>query len=108
VVVERFQRPVASEMGTFDPAALAAPHMPNEEAIDITLTFAEYVHARTVDMSQVMRKIVIDGSNTSGFQRTMLLATDGWIDGKLSRIRIQTICLEEDSARPIERAPMNT
>ncbi len=129
VVVERFQRPVASEMGTFDPAALAEfkkgrkyiyqaysdttclveldeepPHAPNEEAIDITLTFAEFVHARTVDMAQVMRKMVIDGSNTSGFQRTMLLATDGWIDGKLSKIRIQTICLEEDSARPIERS----
>lgn len=129
VVVERYQRPVASEMGTFDPAALAEfkkgrkyiyqaysdttclveldeepPHLPNDEAIDITLTFAEYVHARPVDMSQVMRKMVIDGSNTSGFQRTMLLATDGWIEGKLSKIRIQTICLEEDSARPIERA----
>ncbi len=129
VVVERFQRPVASEMGTFDPAALAEfkkgrkyiyqaysdttclveldeepPHAPNDEAIDITLTFAEFVHARTVDMAQVMRKMVIDGSNTSGFQRTMLLATDGWIDGKLSKIHIQTICLEEDSARPIERS----
>ena len=129
VVVERFQRPVASEMGTFDPAALAEfkkgrkyvyqaysdttclveldeepPHPPNEEAIDITLTFAGYVHATPVDTSIVMRKMVIDGSNTSGFQRTMLLATDGWIEGKLSKIRIQTICLEEDSARPIERA----
>ncbi len=128
IIVERFQRPVASEMGTFDPAALAEfkkgrkyiyqaysdttclveldeepPHMPNEEAIDITLTFAEYVHARSVDMSQVMRKMVIDGSNTSGFQRTMLLATNGWIEGKLSKVRIQTICLEEDAARPIER-----
>jgi len=128
VVVERFQRPVASEMGTFDPAALAEfkkgrkyiyqaysdttclveldeepPHAPNEEAIDITLTFAEFVHAKTVDMSQVMRKMVIDGSNDSRFQGTTLLATDGWIDGKLSKIRIQTICLEEDSARPIER-----
>ncbi|NPA77106.1 MAG: Glu-tRNA(Gln) amidotransferase subunit GatE [Candidatus Diapherotrites archaeon] len=128
VVVERFQRPVASEMGTFDPAALAEfkkgrkyvyqaysdttclveldeepPHLPNDEAIDITLTFAEFVHAKPVDVSVVMRKTVIDGSNTSGFQRTMLLATNGWIDGRLSKIRIQTICLEEDSARPIER-----
>ncbi|MDN5358603.1 MAG: glutamyl-tRNA(Gln) amidotransferase subunit [Candidatus Diapherotrites archaeon] len=128
VVVERFQRPVASEMGTFDPAALAEfkkgrkyiyqaytdttclveldeepPHMPNEEALDITLTFAELVKARPVDAIQVMRKIVIDGSNTSGFQRTMLVATDGQIEGKLAPIRIQTICLEEDSARPIER-----
>ncbi|NPA76999.1 MAG: Glu-tRNA(Gln) amidotransferase subunit GatE [Candidatus Diapherotrites archaeon] len=128
VVVERFQRPVASEMGTFDPAALAEfrkgrkyiyqaysdttclveldeepPHPPNDEAIDITLTFAEFVHATPVDASIVMRKMVIDGSNTSGFQRTMLLATGGWIEGHLSKIRIQTICLEEDSARPIER-----
>jgi len=128
VIVERYQRPVASEMGSFDPAALAEfkkgikyvyqaysdttclveideepPHPPNDEAIDIALTFAELVHARPVDAAQVMRKIVIDGSNTSGFQRTMLLATDGWIDGKLSKIRINTICLEEDSARPVER-----
>lgn len=49
-----------------------------------------------------MRKIVIDGSNTSGFQRTALIALGGYIDvegGK--RIHIQTICLEEDAARKI-------
>ncbi len=128
IVVERYQRPVPSEMGEFDPAALAEfqkgmkyiyqaysdttclveldeepPHPPNEEALDVALMVAEYMHMRPVDMIQVMRKIVIDGSNTTGFQRTMLIATDGYVDGPLSRVRIPTLCLEEDAARVIER-----
>jgi glutamyl-tRNA(Gln) amidotransferase subunit E len=52
-----------------------------------------------------MRKIVIDGSNTTGFQRTALTALGGYIDvegGK--RLHIQTICLEEDAARKISEA----
>jgi len=46
-----------------------------------------------------MRKIVIDGSNTCGFQRTTLVATDGYIETAGGRISIPTICLEEDAAR---------
>jgi len=33
-----------------------------------------------VDRAHVMRKIVVDGSNTSGFQRSSLIATDGEIE----------------------------
>jgi glutamyl-tRNA(Gln) amidotransferase subunit E len=53
-----------------------------------------------------MRKIVIDGSNTSGFQRTALIAVGGYIDvegGK--RVHVQTSCLEEDAARKISESP---
>ncbi|HEX5982323.1 MAG TPA: Glu-tRNA(Gln) amidotransferase subunit GatE, partial [Nitrososphaeraceae archaeon] len=41
----------------------------------------------------------IDGSNTSGFQRTMLISYGGHlqVDGK--KIGVQTICLEEDSGK---------
>jgi len=45
-----------------------------------------------------MRKIVIDGSNTCGFQRTALVA----IDGKIDDVSIQSIAVEEDAARKIE------
>jgi glutamyl-tRNA(Gln) amidotransferase subunit E len=43
-----------------------------------------------------MRKIVIDGSNTTGFQRTILVGRNGLdVDGV--RVGIQSICLEEDA-----------
>jgi Glu-tRNA(Gln) amidotransferase subunit E-like FAD-binding protein len=50
-----------------------------------------------------MRKTVIDGSNTSGFQRTMLVGMNGWIVVNEKRIGIDTVCLEEDACQVIER-----
>ena len=48
-----------------------------------------------------MRKTVIDGSNTGGFQRTMLVAQGGRLRlGDIS-VGVQSICLEEDSARAL-------
>jgi len=51
-----------------------------------------------------MRKTVVDGSNVSGFQRTALLATDGYINTSLGRVGIPTICLEEEAAQKLEDA----
>ncbi|MEK6872647.1 MAG: hypothetical protein AABW90_01380, partial [Nanoarchaeota archaeon] len=48
-----------------------------------------------------MRKTVVDGSNTSGFQRTVLIASNGWVDTEHGRVRIDNISLEEDAARII-------
>jgi glutamyl-tRNA(Gln) amidotransferase subunit E len=48
-----------------------------------------------------MRKIVIDGSNTTGFQRTILVGRDGFLDVEGIRVGVQSICLEEDAARII-------
>lgn len=78
------------------------PPLPMDpEALDVALSVALLLHARPVDEIQVMRKIVIDGSNTTGFQRTSLVATDGWIDYAGRRIGVPTICLEEDAARKV-------
>jgi glutamyl-tRNA(Gln) amidotransferase subunit E len=52
-----------------------------------------------IDEINVMRKIVIDGSNTTGFQRTMLISFGGYLEVEDKKIGVQTICLEEDSAR---------
>ena len=49
-----------------------------------------------------MRKIVIDGSNTTGFQRTILVGRNGFLDVDGIRVGIQSICLEEDAARIID------
>jgi len=77
------------------------PHPLNEAALDTALTLALLLHAHPVDEVLVMRKIVVDGSNTTGFQRTALVATDGYLDVRDRRVSIATICLEEDAARKV-------
>ncbi len=119
-------RPTQSEMGEIDPAALfefqrnkrfcyeyyndttclveadeEPPHDLCEEAVDICLTMAEFLKSNPVDEIHPMRKIVIDGSNTTGFQRTTIIANGGEVIVGEKKIGIQTICLEEDAARKI-------
>jgi glutamyl-tRNA(Gln) amidotransferase subunit E len=71
----------------------------NTEATEICLTASLLMGAKPVDEVHVMRKVVIDGSNTTGFQRTAVVALDGalQVDGK--NIPITQISLEEDAAR---------
>ena len=119
----RFLRPTQSELGDVDRAALAEaeknrcflytasnnstclveadeepPHNANIDAVNTCLTMAVLLNCDMVDEIHFMRKIVIDGSNTSGFQRTGLIA----LNGKIDDIGIQTIALEEDAARKIQ------
>jgi Glu-tRNA(Gln) amidotransferase subunit E-like FAD-binding protein len=71
------------------------PPMPlNQEALETALKVALLLNARPIDEVQVMRKTVVDGSNVSGFQRTALIAIDGFIETTLGRVNIPTICLE--------------
>ena len=49
-----------------------------------------------------MRKTVVDGSNTSGFQRTTLISTDGKLSTEGGPVGIDVLCLEEDSARKLD------
>lgn len=119
-------RPTQSELGAYDPAALfeskkmriiryhiatgssclveadeEPPAEVNKEALETALIFSLAFHSNIVDEVHVMRKIVIDGSNTSGFQRTMLVANGGYFDINDKKVRIQSICLEEDAAKLI-------
>jgi glutamyl-tRNA(Gln) amidotransferase subunit E len=119
---QRMLRPTQSELGDVDRAALdeaqrkrrftylasststclvetdeEPPHAANPEAVDLCLTMALLLGASPVDEVQFMRKIVIDGSNTTGFQRTALIAMNGFI----GNVRISTITLEEDAARKL-------
>src|SRR5881296_1292753 len=118
-------RPTQSEMGEIDAAALEEakrrltfvyeatpnsclveadeepPHPPNPEALDIALEIALLLDAEPVNEVDFMRKIVIDGSNTSGFQRSGLVALDGRLDVSGKRIGVPTILLEEDAARKL-------
>ncbi len=76
------------------------PHLINEEALETALHIALLLNCEILPIAQIMRKTVVDGSNTSGFQRTVLIARDGWVETEKGRVGINAIMLEEDSARP--------
>ena len=78
------------------------PRELNQEAIDISLEVALLLNMNPVDEIHTMRKIVIDGSNTCGFQRTALVATDGWLSTEEGPVRVDSLSLEEDAAQKIE------
>ncbi len=128
VHVKRYLRATASELGEIDVAAMqeikkgkffvyegyadstclvefdeAPPHEMNREALNIALQTAVMLKAKAVDQIHVMRKTVIDGSNTSGFQRTALIAIDGELETSAGKVRVPTIFLEEEAARIISQ-----
>jgi len=127
IFVERRMRAVAGELGDVDPAALheflkgrvllyqaysdsnclveldeEPPHPLNQEALDIAIKLSLLLHAKLVPELQVMRKTVINGSNTSGFQRTVLIAHSGYVETSKGKVNIPYICLEEDAAREVK------
>ena len=78
------------------------PPLPHDiDALDISLTVSGMLGAHPVPLLQTMRKTVVDGSNTSGFQRTTLVATSGVLDTESGPVGIDVLCLEEDSARKL-------
>ena len=75
------------------------PHEVNKDAKDIVLVIASALKSTIFNEIHVMRKLVIDGSNTSGFQRTMLVSQGGYLEVDGKRIGVQSVSLEEDAAR---------
>ncbi|MFC6904354.1 Glu-tRNA(Gln) amidotransferase subunit GatE [Halalkalicoccus tibetensis] len=122
----RYLHPTKSELGEIDEAALEEsrvdrefeylaydttclveaddepPHRMDEEALSVALEIAGLLDAEPVDRAHVMRKIVVDGSNTSGFQRSSLIATNGAIETSEGPVGIEDLLLEEESAQRIE------
>lgn len=81
------------------------PHEVNREALTITVAIAKALNSDLIDEIQYMRKIVVDGSNTTGFQRTAIVAIGGHISVEGKHVGIQTIALEEDAARKLGEGP---
>ncbi|PSG98902.1 MAG: Glu-tRNA(Gln) amidotransferase GatDE subunit E [Nanohaloarchaea archaeon SW_7_43_1] len=79
------------------------PHEMDEEALETALTFTRMIDAKIPAEIQVMRKMVIDGSNTSGFQRTAMIGLDGELETESGTVSIEDIELEEESAGIHER-----
>ncbi|UCD04448.1 MAG: Glu-tRNA(Gln) amidotransferase subunit GatE, partial [Candidatus Woesearchaeota archaeon] len=124
--IRRELRPLAGETGEIDIAALyerkkykkyiyeyysdtnceleideCPPYPINQEALTVALTVAKLLHCNFPDTIQVMRKTVIDGSNTSGFQRTVLVGMDGWLETTFGKVGINYLILEEDAGRRV-------
>jgi len=121
---QRNLRAVKSELGEYDPAALfeksksktimyyansqssclveedeEPPHGLDKDAKEISLIIANSLNSNIFSEIYPMRKTVIDGSNTTGFQRTMLISQGGFIEVDGEKIGVQSICLEEDAAK---------
>jgi glutamyl-tRNA(Gln) amidotransferase subunit E len=127
-MITRLMRPVLGEMGTFDKAMLTEyekninieyecyndaictyeldetpPFLCNTEARKIALKIALLLNSNIIEEMHVCRKNYLDGSVPSGFQRTMILGTDGYITLKTGKkVGIDILSLEEDSARKIK------
>jgi glutamyl-tRNA(Gln) amidotransferase subunit E len=122
----RYLHPTKSELGEIDEAALEEsqverefeylaydttclveedeepPHRLDDEALSVALEIAQLTDMEPVDQAHVMRKIVVDGSNTSGFQRSTEIATDGEIQTDEGPVGVADLMLEEESCQRIE------
>ncbi|MGZ4903578.1 MAG: Glu-tRNA(Gln) amidotransferase subunit GatE [Halobacteriota archaeon] len=123
----RYLRPSKSEMGEIDRAALEEgagtrrftykaysntclvenddepPMELNLEALKIALQIALLLRMQPFDEIHTMRKLVIDGSTTSGFQRTALLASDGSVSLGNATVRVETLSIEEEAAQIVAK-----
>ncbi len=121
--VSRYLRIATSEMGDVDSAAKEElmnqrlftyytydstglveideePPAPlNPDALDVVLTIAKMFDMTPLPEIHTMRKMIVDGSATSGFQRTALVALNGAIEHSC---RVETIAVEEEACQRIE------
>jgi glutamyl-tRNA(Gln) amidotransferase subunit E len=67
----------------------------------VSLEIAQLLDMDPIDQAHVMRKIVVDGSNTTGFQRTSKIAADGVIETEKGPVGIEDLMLEEESAQRV-------
>jgi len=80
------------------------PYEINEEALKTAVQIGLLMNMKIVPITQIMRKVVVNGSNTSGFQRTVLIARDGFVETASGKVGISCLYLEEDAARIVERS----
>ncbi|MCK4531237.1 MAG: Glu-tRNA(Gln) amidotransferase subunit GatE [Candidatus Aenigmarchaeota archaeon] len=122
--IVRKLRAVAGELGEIDIAALSEflrgrefvykaypeetclvesdeepPHLLNPESLDVALTIASLLNCEIPEEIHMMRKTVLDGSNTSGFQRTAIVGINGKLQTSFGGVGVTNLCIEEESAQ---------
>jgi len=123
MLIKRKQHPVSGELGEIDismqheylrdrtffyqvfhneSCEIEADESPpleiNLEALEVALKIALMLNCTIPDELQIMRKSITDGSNTSAFQRTIVVGLDGYLKYKGKKVVITYINLEEDAA----------
>lgn len=124
----RYFRPVLGEMGDFDPGMLVEfekgykviyyacerntctyemdetpPFYPDIDAVKKGFTLALYFNCTALAEEIVVnRKQYLDGSITTGFQRTFIIGRDGWVPVNGRKVRITNLYIEEDAARRVD------
>jgi glutamyl-tRNA(Gln) amidotransferase subunit E len=101
---ERIFKYIASDNSCLVEYDEEPPHKINRNALNTALMMASSFGSQILDRVVVMRKVVIDGSNTSGFQRTSLIGFGGEVRRGNYKSKISTICLEEDACRKVEES----
>lgn len=121
--IERRQRAVAGELGVLDRSTSfesqkgrrfiynifkettclvdideEPPHKANKDALDIGIQIAASFNAAVPDEMEPMRKEVVDGSDPSAFQRSILIGYDGYIKINGKEVPIPSVFLEEESS----------
>ena len=124
--IKRNFRPVLGEMGKFDEAMLVEyekrlnvlyevyddvccsyemdetpPFKISREALRIGVIMGKLLNLNLYNELYVCRKNYLDGSVPCGFQRTLLIGSDGYLEVDEKKIGITTIAIEEDAARKI-------
>ena len=124
---ERYFRPVLGELGDFDAGMLVEfekqyrviyetygdncctyemdetpPFVPCIDTIKNGFLIAKFLNCESpVNEIIFNRKQYLDGSITTGFQRTTIIARDGFIPFQNNKIRINNVLIEEDAARRV-------
>ncbi len=79
------------------------PKGPNRAALNTAVRVGQMLNVTFFDKFQFMRKLIIDGSVTGGFQRTAMLGFGGYLDTSFGKVVIEGINVEEDSCRTLTR-----
>ncbi|MEK9788918.1 MAG: Glu-tRNA(Gln) amidotransferase GatDE subunit E, partial [Candidatus Woesearchaeota archaeon] len=77
------------------------PKLISESALSTAIAVSKLLNCTIIPNIQIMRKTVVDGSNTSGFQRTGVVGVNGYIKTSKGNVSINSVIIEEDSARRI-------
>jgi glutamyl-tRNA(Gln) amidotransferase subunit E len=124
--VLRHMRPTLSELGEYDGTALmefktrkeivyllhrlnvctyemddTPPFLVNQAAIDVAIELCLMMNLDITDEVHIARKQYLDGSIPTGFQRTAIIGTTGWLPFRDRRLSISHVSVEEDSCREV-------
>ncbi|MDY0267145.1 MAG: Glu-tRNA(Gln) amidotransferase subunit GatE [Methanimicrococcus sp.] len=127
--IQRYLRPKSNNLGMMDHAVVeqtkanrqsrykvynttclgetdeSGPMPVSPEALKTSLEMSKLMHMTPTDRAYTMRKLIVDGSSPTGFQRTTFIAGNGWIETNSGKCRIASLCLEEESAPKVEETP---